>query len=204
MKLKALHQEVEKRLKQKLNIFSSLSIMNVPKQKLLDKGDLVMLLDENSDVVSTEWLKDGHYHVEIPTPIDKNELEEILQHDGIRVFETKKFDAIMDLDRVIDYMRLIPSTKKKLKKYIALTEQKFEQRYSKFGNKADKQTWLQAITKQNGIFTLWCKENGYETATTEAINEAYKVGDRTNDWSLKRRAAMAKCFNKIKIRRDNK
>jgi hypothetical protein len=204
MKLKALHQEVEKRLKQKLNIFSSLSIMNVPKQKLLDKGDLVMLLDENSDVVSTEWLKDGHYHVEIPTPIDKNELEEILQHDGIRVFETKKFDAIMDLDRVIDYMRLIPSTKKKLKKYIALTEQKFEQRYSKFGNKADKQTWLQAITKQNGIFTLWCKENGYETATTEAINEAYKIGDRTNDWSLKRRAAMAKCFNKIKIRRDNK
>ena len=204
MKLKALHQEVEKRLKQKLNIFSSLSIMNVPKQKLLDKGDLVMLLDENSDVVSTEWLKDGHYHVEIPTPIDKNELEEILQHDGIRVFETKNFDAIMDLDRVIDYMRLTPSTKKKLKKYMALTEQKFEQRYSKFGNKADKQTWLQAITKQNGIFTLWCKEHGYETATTEAINEAYKVGDRTNDWSLKRRAAMAKCFNKIKIRRDNK
>ncbi len=203
MKLKDFHQDVEQRMKQKLNIFSSLTVMNVPKQKLLDRGDLVMLLDESLNVVSTEWLRDGHYHVEISNPMDKIVIEEIMKHTDIRIFETDNFDSIMDLDRVIDYMKLSAPTKKKIKKFATATEKMFEQRYSKFGKKADKQSWLQAITKQNGLFTLWCEENGYETATTKAINEAYKLGDKTNDWSLKRRAAMAKCFNKIKIRRDN-
>lgn len=203
MKLKDLHSDVDTRLKQRLNIHTSLTIMNVPKQKLLDRGDLVMLLDETLTVVSTEWLRDGHYHVEISTPLEVEIVKEIMSHDGLRMFPTDNFDSIMDIDRVINYMDLSAPTKKKIKKFTTATEKMFEQRYSKFGKKASKQTWLQAITKQNGIFTLWCKENGHEKATTKAINEAYKIGDNTNDWSLKRRAAMAKCFNKIKIKRDN-
>lgn len=202
MKLKALHHDVDVRMKKKLSIHSSLTVMNVPKQKLLDRGDLVMLLDESLNVVSTEWLRDGHYHIEITDHIDSELIKEIKSHIDIRVFETDNFDSIMDLDLVIDYMKLAAPTKKKIKKFAQITEKIFEQRYTKFGRKTDKQTWIQAVTKQNGMFTLWCKENGYDGATTTAINEAYKLGDKTNDWSLKRRAAMAKCFNKIKIRRD--
>ena len=46
MKMKELYQDVADMLQKKMNIQSSLTIMNVPKQKLLDRGDLVMLLDE--------------------------------------------------------------------------------------------------------------------------------------------------------------
>jgi len=203
MKLKDVYQNVASRLHKQMNIQSSLTIMNVPKQKMLDRGDLVMLLDEKLEVLSTEWLRDGFYHVEIKDPMIAEDVKTIMLQDGIRVFETINFDSLMDVDRVIDYKQLPPPVKKLIKKFATKTEKIFEDRYTKFGRKADKQTWLQAIIKQNGIFTLWCNENGYEKATMEAINEAYAVGNATSDWQLKRRAAMAKCFNKIKIRRDN-
>ena len=203
MKLKDVYQGVASRLHKQMNIQSSLTIMNIPKQQMLHRGDLVMLLDEKLEVLSTEWLRDGYYHVEIKDPMISEDVEIIMKQDGIRVFETVGFDSTMDVDRVIDYKQLPPPVKKLIKKFVISTEKIFEVRYTKYGRKADKQTWLQAIIKQNGMFTLWCKENGYEGATTAAINEAYAVGTATSDWQLKRRAAMAKCFNKIKIKRDN-
>ena len=203
MKMKDLYQDVADRLQKKMNIQSSLTIMNVPKQKLLDRGDLVMLLDEKLEVLSTEWLRDGHYHVEIKDPMTSDEVKTLMKQDGIRIFETDTFNSSMDVDRVVDYSQLPPQVKKMVKKFATRTEKIFEELYSKFGRKADKQTWLQAIIKQNGIFTMWCKENGYERATNEAITEAYNQAEKKHDWSLKRRAAMAKCFNKIKIKRDN-
>jgi hypothetical protein len=203
MKLKDVYQNVALRLQKQMNIQSSLTIMNIPKQKMLDRGDLVMLLDEKLEVLSTEWLRDGFYHVEIKDPMPSEDVKSIMKQNSIRVFETDGFDSTMDVDRVIDYKQLPPPVKKLIKKFVLSTEHIFEVRYTKFGRKADKQTWLQAIIKQNGMFTLWCEENGYNGATTEAINKAYAVGDATSDWQLKRRAAMAKCFNKIKIKRDN-
>ena len=202
MKLKDVYQGVASRLHKQMNIQSSLTIMNVPKQKMLDRGDLVMLLDEKLEVLSSEWLRDGFYHVEIKDPMTTDEIKTIMKQDGIRVFETIGFNSTMDVDRVIDYKQLPPPIKKLIKRFVIATEKIFEVRYTKFGRKADKQTWLQAIIKQNGMFTLWCKENGFDGATTEAINEAYSVSNATSDWQLKRRAAMAKCFNKIKIKRD--
>lgn len=203
MKLNELYQDVATRLHKQMNVRSSITVMNVPKQKLLDRGDLVMLLDEKLEVLSTEWLRDGFYHVEIKDSMPSEDVKTIMKQDGIRVFETEDFNSFMDVDRVIDYKQLPPDVKKIVKKFAISTEKIFEVMYTKFGRKNDKQTWLQAIIKQNGIFTIWCTKNGYETATMEAINEAYTVGNATSDWQLKRRAAMAKCFNKIKIRRDN-
>ena len=203
MKLKDVYQGVASRLYRQMNIQSSLTIMNIPKQKLLDRGDLVMLLDKKLNLLSSEWLRDGFYHVEIKDHMSVADVKTIMEQDGIRIFDTDSFNSMMDVDRVIDYSKLPPKIKKIVKKFVLTTEKIFEDRYTKYGRKADKQTWLQAIIKQNGIFTLWCTENGFDGATIEAINKAYTIGDETSDWQLKRRAAMAKCFNKIKIRRDN-
>jgi len=203
MKLKGLISNAKEALQRKMNIKHSLSIMNIPKQKFLDSGDLVILMDEKNDVLAMEWLRDGFYHVEIKGNFNTEIISESLKNKGTRLFETANFNPIFDMDYVVDYKNLEPSTKKKLREFIQSAEKLYENRFSKFSKGLNKQTWLKNIKLQNGSFTEWCKEKGYDKASDKCILEAFKIADITNDHALKKRAAMAKCFNKIALRRIN-
>jgi len=201
MKLEGLISNVKNTLQKKMNIRQSISIMNIPKQKFLDKGDLAILLDSRNEILSMEWLRDGFYHVEMKGEFDKEIISDILKNKNTRLFEAINFNPIIDTDYVIDYKMLAPSTKNKIKSSIQNSEEVFEKRFSKFSKGVNKQTWLKALKLQNGSFTQWCQERGNDRATHKCIIEAYKVADSTADHALKRRAAMAKCFNKIAEKR---
>ncbi len=203
MKLKGLISGVKSTLEKKMNIKHSLSIMNIPKQKFLDRGDLAILLDHKNSVLSMEWLRDGFYHVEIKGDFDASIITEILKNKATRLFKTESFNPTMDMDYVLDYKSLDTTTKNKVKSFIQSGEGLYESRFSKFSKGLNKQAWLKNVRLQNGSFTEWCQERGNEKATDKCIIEAYKVADATNDHSLKRRAGMAKCFNKIAERRLN-
>ena len=202
MKLQELRENVKKTLAKKMNIKQSLSIMNIPKQNFLDKGDLIMLLDNEQKTVAMEWLKDGHYHIELKTSSEFSIIDDILKNPSTRIFETKNFEADFDTDYVIDYKNLTVDTKKKIRNLIKDAEDIFYQRYSRFSNGIDKKIWLRSIQLQNGNFTQWCEERGYENNKMRGIKEAYKIAEETNDYHLKKRAAFAKCFIKVSQKRN--
>jgi len=201
MKLKQLRDNVKSTLAKKMNIHQSLSIMNIPKQKFLDKGDLIILLSDTQETIAMEWLKDGHYHVELKTKSDFPLIKDVLKNSSTRIFETKKFDTSMDTDYVIDYKNLDTNTKSKIRSLIKESEEIFQQRYSKFSKGVDKKTWLRSIQLQNGNFTQWCEERDYGDDRFRCIKEAYKVAEENNDYLLKQRAAFAKCFIKVSEKR---
>jgi hypothetical protein len=201
MKLKALRETVKSTLAKKMNIKQSLSVMNIPKQQFLDKGDLIMLVDDKNETIAMEWLRDGYYHVDLKTPNDHSIINEVLKNTSARLFETKNFDSGFDVDYVIDYMELSTETKKKIRTIVREAEEIFHKRYSKFGNGVDRKTWLRSIQLQNGNFTQWCEEREYGNDRIRCIKEAYKVAEETNDHLLKRRAAFAKCFIKVSEKR---
>jgi len=203
MKLRGLISNVKETLQRKMNIKHSLSIMNIPKQKFLDSGDLVILMDEKNEVLSMEWLRDGFYHVEIKGDFNNEIISDSLKNKSTRLFETPNFNPMVDMDYVVDYKTFEPDTKKKLRSFIQSGEKLYENRFSKFSKGLNKQAWLKNLKLQNGSFTEWCKERGHDKASDKCILEAFKIADITNDHALKRRAAMAKCFNKIALRRLN-
>lgn len=201
MKLQSLRENVKSTIARNMNIKQSLSVMNIPKQSFLDKGDLVMLLDDEGKTLSMEWLKDGHYHVELKTLAEHSIISEVLKNVDTRIFETTSFDTELDKDYVIDYKHLEPETKNKIKKLVKEAETIFEKRFSQYGRGTSKKVWLRSIQLQNGNFTEWCKEKGLEVDRIKCIKEAYKEAEKTNDHLLKRRAAFAKCFMKISEKR---
>lgn len=201
MKLQQLRENVKLTLARKMNIQQSLSVMNIPKQKFLDKGDLIMLLDDKHQTVAMEWLKDGHYHAELKTPSEHSIINEVLKNNSTRLFEATDFDTKFDTDYVIDYKNLDTPTKKKIREIVREAEEVFQNRYSRFSKGVDKKTWLNSVQLNNGNFTQWCQERDYGEDRIRCIREAYKVAEETNDHLLKKRAAFAKCFIKVSKRR---
>lgn len=200
MKLKKLIDSVKSTLIKKMNIKHSISILNIPKQNFLDKGDLIMLLDENNELISMEWFKLDQYHVELITENNENNnniINTILKNKNKQLFETVNFDINFDSDFFIEYMDLDIQIKKNIKLLISDAESVFKQRYNRFGNGIDKKLWLRNIQLQNGNFTEWCKESKFSSDKIKCIKEAYKISDETNDYLLKKRASFAKCFIKI-------
>jgi len=202
LKLKQLRDNVQSAIAQKMNVKQSLSVMNIPKQKFLDKGDLIMLLDDKQETLAMEWLKDGHYHIELKTLAKHEIITEVLKNSSARIFETKNFDISFDTDFVIDYKNLDTTTKNKIRSLVAEAEDIFHKRYSRFGKGVDKKVWLKSVQLQNGNFTQWCEEKEYGDDRMRCIKEAYKVSAETNDHLLKRRAAFAKCFIKVALKRS--
>lgn len=201
MKLKQLRENVQKAISQKMNIHQSLSVMNIPKQKFLDKGDLIMLLDDKQETLAMEWLKDGHYHIELKTFDEHKIINDVLKNKSLRIFETENFDSNFDTDYVIDYKNLDITTKKKIRSLVSEAENIFHRRYSRFGKGTDRNVWLKSVQLQNGNFTQWCEEREYDGDRMKCIREAYKVSEETNDHMLKKRAAFAKCFIKVAHKR---
>lgn len=183
MKLKELHTSVKNTLDRVLNISESLSIIDIPKQKFFDKGDLIILLDEHQHAVSMEWFKNGHYHIELKGKIDSIFLSETLK--------------IANHNKILEYSKLSAQLKKILKNELQILETIIEKRFSKFNNNLDKRTWLKSVQLHNGSFTEWCTTNGFEKVTNDAINEACNIADITNDHLLKKRALFSRCFLEI-------
>ena len=117
MNLDGLISDVKNKLQKKMNIKQSLSIMNIPKQKFLDKGDLVILMDDRNEILAMEWFKDGSYHIDIKGEFDNSIITNILKNKATRLFESSNFDPLMDIDYVIDYKTLGAETKNKLKAF---------------------------------------------------------------------------------------
>ena len=196
MTLTDLRKKTQNALAKRMDIKQSLSIVNIPKQKFLDKGNLVILLNSGNEAIISEWLKDEHYHIELKNQLENKSINTIMQLDTIQLFETEDFDPMLDMDYVINYSDLKPNIKNILKDYIKLTEEKLLNTFTKFG-KTDKISWVKNIQAQNGSFTSWREEKGYMSTTKECIREAYVESEKKHDYLLKKRASFAKCFVKI-------
>ena len=51
------------------------------------------LLDNKNEVLSMEWFRDGHYHVEIKGEFNQEIIKEVLENSSTRIFETKEFNV---------------------------------------------------------------------------------------------------------------
>lgn len=199
MKINDLTFNIKSQLEQKLNIKNSLSIMNVPKQDLLEKGDLVVLLDDKNKPIICEFLKDGSYHVELKDiTFPKMLVDSLLKSKATRIFETDDFNAEFDMDYYIDYSQIETNEKRDIRNFVKSAEKKLEESSKRFG-KMDKQSLMKTITSQNGTFTVWMNENGHSIPDKKCLQEAFAEADKFHDFPLKKRAGLAKCFHKISV-----
>lgn len=197
MKINDLTCAVKSQLEKKMNIKYSLSILNIPKQKLLEKGDIVILLDDNKKPIICEFLKVGTYHMELKdVTFPKLLIENIFNTEKLKMFETLNDFTEYANDYLIDYSDLESKEKKEIRTFINLAEKKIEESSTRFG-KLNKQILLKTIATQNGTFTLWMKEHNYTIPNDECLNEAFIEADKFHDFFLKKRASFAKTFYKI-------
>jgi hypothetical protein len=197
MKLNDLTKNIRENLRQKLKIKNTLSILNVPKQALLEKGNLVILLDDKNKPLSFSWAKDDKFHVELLSKFPEELVESIFKSKATRIFETEEdFDADIDMDYKVDYSDLEAILKKQLRELIKSGEKQLEEANTKFG-KLDKNSLIKSLKTQSGSFNIWMTENGFEKPNVKCLKEAFKEADLKNDFPLKKRASFAKCFYKI-------
>lgn len=192
-----LTKGLRNKIEEIFSIKNSLSILNVPKQKLLERGNLIILLDDNNKPIIVEFVKSGKYHLELKnTSFPKLLVESIFKSDSTQLFETTNFDIEFDNDYYINYNKLTPNEKNDLKTFIKHAENKLINEHMRFGTMC-KDSLNKTINIQNGIFTVWMKENGFEIPNNECLKVAYKEAVESNDIQLKKRAAAAKCYHKI-------
>jgi hypothetical protein len=197
MILDDLTKGLRNRLDEVFAIKNSLSILNIPKQELFDKGEIVVLLGANNKPVIVEFLKVGKYHVELKnTQFPKMLVEDILASNKAQLFETTDYDPDYDNDLFINYSDLTADQKKSIKLFMKNAETKICVEHTKFG-KLSLEGFNKTINVQNGIFTTWMNERGYNEPNKECLKEAYRVAHESNDMLLKKRASAAKCFHKI-------
>ena len=154
MNIDDLTKNVKNKLDQKLNIKNSLSIINVPKQHLLDKGDLVVLLNDTNKSMVVEYLKDGHYHLNISgVTFPKLLVENIIELTETKLFETTDFDENFDNDYFVDYSKLSTNIKRDIRTFVRGSEEKIREEHLRFG-KFCKKSLKKTITSQNGSLLL--------------------------------------------------
>jgi hypothetical protein len=198
-----LTKGLRNRLDEIFSIKNSLSILNIPKQDLLDKGEIVILLNDKNKPIIVEFLKVGKYHIELKNnQFPKLLVESILKSEKIKLFESSDFDAEFDTDQYINYGDLTAEQKKDIKIFMKTSVSKLCEEHKRFGKMSD-DSLKKTIGVQNGIFTIWMKENGFDTPNKECLKEAYKVSQASNDMLLKKRAVAAKCFHKIYMEKMN-
>ncbi len=197
MKVDDLTKGLRNKFDEIFSIKNSLSILDIPKQTLLEKGDLVILLDDKNKPVIVEFLKVGKHHIELKnTQFPKILIEDVMASDKIKLFEVSDFDSDFDTDHFISYNDLSVDQKKEIKKVMKNAEAKLSQDHSKFG-KLCNESLTKAINIQNGCFTAWMNEKGYVIPSKECLKEAYQEAIDSNNMMLKKRAVAAKCFHKI-------
>ena len=104
MKINDLTCAVKSQLEKKMNIKYSLSILNIPKQKLIEKGDIVILLDDKKKPIICEFLKVGAYHMELKdVTFPKLLIENIFNTEKLKMFETLSDFTEYANDYLIDY-----------------------------------------------------------------------------------------------------
>jgi hypothetical protein len=196
-----LTKGLRNRLDEIFSIKNSMSILNIPKQNLLEKGELVILLSDKNKPVVVEFLKLGKFHLELKnTEFPKLLIEDIIQSEKIKLFDISESDG--DKDYYINYGELKTEQKKDLKTFIKNTEEKIFQNHSRF-DKFCSESFKKTIKIQNGAFSLWMNDNGFVIPDKKCIMEANTVAKKTNDMQLKKRANCAKCFHKIQTLKNN-
>lgn len=200
MKLNDLTKTIRENIRKKLNIVSTLTILNVPKQKLLEKGNMILLLDEDVKPISFSWTKDNKEYLELHFPLCETLIANIVISDNTKQFESEQNngDSENDMDFVVDYNDLDTILKKKLRDLIRSGEKQLEESNSKFG-KFNKVSLLKNFKSTQGSFDQWLKDKGFGTPNIECFKEAYKEADQKNDLPFKKRAAYAKCLYKINV-----
>lgn len=198
-----LTKGLRNRFNEMMSIKNSLTILNIPKQGILDKGDLVILMNDKNTPIVVEFLKRDKLHIELKNnQFPKLLVESILTSGNISLFEVTDFDPELDTDYKITYSDLSVEQKKDVRSFIKVSESKLCLENTRFG-KISHQSLNKIIGMQNGIFTAWMKENGFETPNKECLKEAYNVAYTTNDMLLKKRAMVAKCLHKISMEKIN-
>ncbi len=201
MKLEELTKNVKLQLEQKLNIVKTISILNIPKQNLFEKGSLVILLDNKNKALTTEFLKDNGISIEMKNiSFSKILIEHILLKD-LKLFNSFDFDELYDNDLYIDYMDLGPKEKKEVKEHIKKSEKMLEESSLRFG-KLDKSKLTKQLNTQTGLFDIWMQEHGFNIPNKPCLMEAYAEAEKFHDVPLKKRACIAKCFYKISLLKE--
>ena len=197
MKVDDLTKGLRNKFDEIFSIKNSLSILDIPKQTLLEKGDLVILLDDKNKPVIVEFLKVGKHHIELKnTQFPKMLVEDILTSGKTKLFEVADFDDEYDKDHFINYNDLTVDQKKEIKQVMKNAEAKLTIDNSKFG-KLCNESLTKTINVQNGCFTTWMNEKGHKIPNKQCLKEAYQEAIDSNNMMLKKRAAAAKCFHKI-------
>lgn len=195
MKLEELTKNVKIHLEQKMNIKKSISILNIPKQALLEKGNLIILLDNNNKPIVTEF-KNNQFNMELKyIPFQKTTIDKLFESD-VKIFEVSDFHESFDYDYYIDYKNIKPDGKKEIRNFIKSSEKKLQESNLRFG-KTNKQDILKTILVQTGFFNIWMEDHGHTIPDKKCLREAYIEADNLKDFPLKKRAALSKCFYKI-------
>lgn len=194
MKLDELTKNVRNQLDQKLNIVKSITITNIPKQALFEKGHLIILLDEKNKPIASEFLKTNGNCIEIKnTILPKILVEEVLTKELILLENNN--------DSYTDYKNLLPSEKKNLTNYIKRAENLLIESSLRFG-KVDKSKLTKQLNKQNGFFDEWMTEHGYNIPDENCLLEAFDEAEKNHDHNLKKRAYVAKCIHNLSILKE--
>jgi hypothetical protein len=188
---------VKNKLDRRLNIQNSLSIIDVPKQSLLEKGNIVVLLNEKNRPVIVEFLKLHKYHFELknsnfPPILAENILK------SAKLFDTTDFDEMFDNDYYIKYSEMDGIDKKNVRLFVKNAENILTKEHLRFG-KMSNESLKRTINIQNGVFTDWMEEHGFSKPNKQCLAEAYKEAHSSRDVLLKKRAVAAKCFYKISM-----
>lgn len=185
------------------SIKNSLTVMNVPKQSLLEKGDIIILLSEKNKPIIVEFIKTGKYHLELKNAsFPKLLVENILGSKSIKLFETEDFDSEYDTDYYINYSDLDINDRRNFRTFIKNAEKKLYNDHVRFG-KLSNESLKKTISVQNGLFTVWMKENGFDIPDKKCLKEAYNEALKHNDMQLKKRAVAAKCYHKVYLEKLN-
>lgn len=201
MKLNELTKNVKNQLEQKLNIVKSITIINIPKQTVFEKGDLIILLDEKNKPITSEFLKTNGICIEIKnTTIPKVFAEEVLAKDLI-LFETEQFNIIFDNNYYIDYKNLASEEKKDLIAYIKRSEKILTESSLRFG-KIDKSKLTKQLNNQTGFFDEWMVEHGFNKPDNQCLLEAFTKAEKYHDHNLKKRAYIAKCIHNLSLLKE--
>jgi len=199
MKLETLISTVKDKIIYKMDFYQSIIIINVPKQKILNKGTIIFLLNKQSGVLSGEWFNNKNSNIKLFGILNNKFIKSILKNKKLRLLNSILPDVLVNKDFIIEYKFLSPEEKKLLKEYIISSEEQIHNKYMTFDNKFNKVSWEQSIKLSSNYFVEWCKDS---SNIQDCIKNAINIANKNLDINLKRRAILNKCFIDIRKWRE--
>jgi len=199
MKLKTLISTVKDKIIYKMDFYQSIIIINIPKQKILNKGTIIFLLNKQSDILFGEWFNNKNSNIKLVGILNNKFIKSVLKNKKLRLLNSILPDILINKDFIIEYKFLSSEEKKLLKDYIISSEEQIHKKYTSYDNKFNKVSWEQSIKLSSNYFVDWCKDS---SSIQECIENAIRIANKNLDINLKRRAILNKCFIDIKKWRE--